>query len=120
MNRAKAAGDAGEAAVAHYLEGRGCVILERQWHCRWGELDLIARTREGILCFVEVKLRNCRSVTAPRESVDLRKQERLRKAGLCYLSAHEDAADAFCRFDIAEVYDMDGRLELRYCPDAFV
>ena len=44
MSRTKTAGDRGETAVAAYLEGRGCTILARQWRCRQGELDLVARS----------------------------------------------------------------------------
>ena len=54
MDERKKRGDRGEAAVADALERRGCAILERQYRCRWGEIDLIVRDPEGVLCFVEV------------------------------------------------------------------
>ena len=54
MTSAKAAGDRGEALVARYLQEAGYTLLDRQWRCRFGELDLVARSREGIVCFVEV------------------------------------------------------------------
>lgn len=57
MSRARESGDRGERAAAEFLEGRGCEILAAQWRCRYGELDLVARNREGTICFVEVKLR---------------------------------------------------------------
>ena len=66
MSRTKTAGDRGETAVAAYLEGRGCTILARQWRCRQGELDLVARSPEGVLCFVEVKLRGHRPAPGGR------------------------------------------------------
>lgn len=49
-------GDWGESLVAEYLAARGCRILEREWRCRFGEIDLIAE-QNGTLLFVEVKLR---------------------------------------------------------------
>ena len=49
-------GDWGEALVEKYLSERGCRIVEREWRCRFGEIDLIAE-KDGVLLFVEVKLR---------------------------------------------------------------
>ena len=74
----KRKGDQGEAETARYLEQRGCTILARQWRCRYGEIDLIARDRAGVTCFVEVKTRGPGSIAPPRASVDWRKQRRIR------------------------------------------
>ena len=49
MTSAKAAGDRGEDLVARYLQKAGYTLLDRQWRCRFGELDLVARSREGIV-----------------------------------------------------------------------
>ena len=94
-------GDWGEALVAEYHEARGCRIVEREWRCRFGEIDLIAE-QEGALLFVEVKLRTNLRYGMPRESVTAKKQEKLRSAALLYLSMH--GLDAPARFDVAEVY----------------
>lgn len=94
-------GDWGEALVAEYLEARGCCIVEKEWRCRFGEIDLIAE-KDGVLLFVEVKLRTNLQYGAPREYVTAKKQEKLRSAALLYLSMH--GLDAPARFDVAEVY----------------
>ena len=94
-------GDWGEALAAEYLEARGCRIVEKEWRCRFGEIDLIAE-QEGTLLFVEVKLRSNLRYGMPRESVTAKKQEKLRSAALLYLSMH--GLDAPARFDVAEVY----------------
>ena len=94
-------GDWGEALVEKYLSERGCRIVEREWRCRFGEIDLIAE-QEGTLLFVEVKLRSNLRYGMPRESVTAKKQEKLRSAALLYLSMH--GFDAPARFDVAEVY----------------
>ena len=94
-------GDWGEALVEKYLEARGCRIVEKEWRCRFGEIDLIAE-QEGTLLFVEVKLRSNLRYGMPRESVTAKKQEKLRSAALLYLSMH--GLDAPARFDVAEVY----------------
>ena len=94
-------GDWGEALVEKYLSERGCRIVEREWRCRFGEIDLIAE-QEGTLLFVEVKLRTNLRYGMPREYVTAKKQEKLRAAALLYLSMH--GLDAPARFDVAEVY----------------
>lgn len=113
-------GDWGEALVAEYLEARGCRIVEIEWRCRFGEIDLIAE-QEGTLLFVEVKLRTNLRYGMPRESVTAKKQEKLRSAALLYLSMH--GLDAPARFDVAEVY-TDARHSARstrieYIENAF-
>ena len=119
MNTTKALGDRGEAAAAQYLRKRGCQLLASQWRCRYGELDLVARDRDGTVCFVEVKTRSAGAIGLPREFVDARKQERLRQAAALYLSVH--GCDAPARFDVAEVYveEPSGRLRVEYLEDAF-
>ena len=114
----KARGDMGEELAARYLSERGFAILDRQWKCRYGELDLIARDPSGILCFVEVKLRKRGGIASGREAVDGRKRERLRKAASLWLSERDP--DALTRFDVAEIRaDPDGLFRLDYLPDAF-
>ena len=110
-------GNRGEDAAAAYLQGRGCEILDRQWRCRCGELDLVAREGD-VICFVEVKLRKAGSRILPREAVDRRKQEKLRKTAALWLAAK--APEAPARFDVAEVFALpDGELRIDYLPDAF-
>ena len=115
----RSAGNRGEAEVARYLRKRGYSLLASQWRCRFGEIDLVAKDRQRMLCFVEVKLRGAHSPALPREFVDRRKQERLRSAASAYLSTHE--IDAPARFDVAEVYaDEDGNiLKVEYMENAF-
>ncbi len=118
MNGTKASGDQGEALAGRYLEGRGYKVLERQWRCRFGELDIVARSPDGILCFVEVKRRGSGSIGLPREFVDGRKQQRLRQAAGLYMGMH--GLDCPARFDVAEIYgEKDGGLRVVYLEDAF-
>ena len=118
MTSAKAAGDRGEDLVARYLQKAGYTLLDRQWRCRFGELDLVARSREGIVCFVEVKFRGPKSMGLPREAVDARKQARLRRTAGAYLSCYE--LDAPARFDVAEVYcEENGAMRVEYLAGAF-
>ena len=120
MSTTKALGDRGEAVTAQYLRERGYALLASQWRCRYGELDLVARDRDGTICFVEVKLRGGDLAGLPREAVDRRKRERLRSAAESYLSQH-DLTDAPARFDVAEVYTDERHqpLRLEYLENAF-
>ena len=118
MSGKKASGDQGEDFAARYLARRGYTILNRQWRCRFGELDIVAKSPEGVLCFVEVKRRGPGSIGLPREFVDGRKQERLRRAANLYMGFH--GLDCPARFDVAEVYEeKDGALRVEYLEDAF-
>ena len=101
MSTTREAGDRGEAMAAEYLRENGYEILASQFRCRFGEIDLIAE-KDGVLMFVEVKLRTNLQYGAPREYVTAKKQEKLRSAALLYLSMH--GLDASARFDVAEVY----------------
>ena len=119
MSGARDAGDRGERAAAEFLERRGCELLAAQWRCRYGELDLVARSRDGVICFVEVKLRGAGAIGLPREFVDGRKRDRLRKAAMAYLQ-ETGLDDVRARFDVAEVYEeKDGGLRVVYLEDAF-
>lgn len=118
MSTTRAAGNRGEAEVARWLRKKGYTLLASQWRCRFGELDLVAKSRQGVICFVEVKLRSEGSIGLPREFVDRRKQERLRSAAASYLSTHD--IDAPARFDVAEVYaEANGALRVQYLENAF-
>lgn len=118
MSITKRTGDRGEAEVAKYLRKKGYTLLASQWRCRFGELDLVARSRKGVICFVEVKLRSEGAIGLPREFVDAKKRERLRRAAMAYLAQHE--LDAPARFDVAEVYQQQGgALRIEYLEGAF-
>lgn len=113
-------GDWGEALAAEYLEARGCRIVEKEWRCRLGEIDLIAE-KDGMILFVEVKLRTNLRYGMPCEYVTAKKQEKLRAAALLYLSMH--GLDVPARFDVAEVYTdvrhSAGKTRIRYIANAF-
>lgn len=75
------------------LQSRGWLLLARNWHCRWGELDLIAH-KPGRLLLVEVKGRSSTGRDgAGRAALGSGKQQRLRRAALCWLAEHPHHQD---------------------------
>ena len=110
----------GEALVADYLREKGYKLAAHSYRCRFGEIDLIAE-KDGVLLFVEVKLRTNLQYGAPREYVTVKKQEKLRAAALLYLSERE--LDVPARFDVAEVYTdvrhSAGNTRIAYIENAF-
>jgi putative endonuclease len=110
----------GEAFAARWLRRRGFRILARNWRCRQGELDLVAR-RGRTLVFVEVKTRRFTGLWSPELAVDHRKIERLRRAAERYLAAQRWRGWCRVRFDVVAVSVGRGTAvtEVRHYPDAF-
>ena len=110
----------GEEKAARYLRRRGWRILEQNYRCRFGEIDLVA-SRFGVLAFVEVKTRKNDAHGEAREFVTQAKQQRLLAAASLYLSEHE--TDLQPRFDVIEIYAPLGtetkRPHIVHLPDAF-
>ncbi len=110
----------GEAQTADYLRRKGYRLLAAGWHCRFGEIDLIAENGQYI-CFTEVKLRKSADFAPARAFVDARKQGKLRTSAELYLSEHP--TDLQPRFDVAEVYAPEGTAtkqpKINYIEDAF-
>ncbi len=113
-------GDGGEEIVAVHLQRLGWSILDRNFRCPHGEIDLIAKDGEALV-FVEVKARRGRAHGAPAEAVDARKRSRMLKTASAYLAQRSaGGAEPACRFDVAEVrMDPDGRATVRLIRSAF-
>lgn len=114
----RSVGTWGEAQVANYLRRKKFRLVAHSYHCRFGEIDLIAMDG-NTLCFIEVKTRSNLAVGLPRDYVTPTKRERIRKTALFYLSEKE--LDCPVRFDVAEVYrGADGGLaRITYMKNAF-
>ena len=109
----------GEEEAAKYLRRHGYRIVETNYSCRFGEIDLIAR--EGrYLVFAEVKLRKNDEFAPAREFVTRAKQQRILAAASLYLAQHETELQP--RFDVIEIYAPQGRkgaVRIRHVEDAF-
>jgi putative endonuclease len=78
MSQKQFIGKYGEVLAAQYLQDRGYLILQRNWRCSLGEIDLIAKDKNRII-FVEVKTRNGLGYGHPFEAITASKVSRMRK-----------------------------------------
>jgi putative endonuclease len=110
-------GSDGERAAERFLRGRGYTIVERNYRCPLGEVDLVALHR-GTVVFVEVKTLRRASVGAPHDAVGPRKQRRLARIAEHYLAARR-LYDRDVRFDVVGVCLDGGELVCELLQDAF-
>jgi putative endonuclease len=140
-------GRRGEAVAAEFLERKGLVIAERNYHSRWGELDLVAvdmpetdadsvfweeggrdenRQRTGVnvqktwgtVHFVEVKTRTGTEYGTPGEAVTYSKQQKIRKTALLWLQ-EQDRYFPCVSFDVIEVWVVGKTAKIRWLPHCF-
>lgn len=119
MFTAKEIGNKGESYAVKFLKKKKYKILERNYSKKYGEIDIIAKDKEYII-FVEVKTRHENPMTSPVDAVDKRKQKRIIKTAAAYLA--ENRLDAYCRFDVCEVFVNSDNLKLisiNYIKNAF-
>jgi putative endonuclease len=94
-------GKSGEEIAIQYLLQQGYQVLERNYRCRFGEIDLVARDG-STLAFIEVKTRRSQKFGPAAAAVTLQKQRHLVKASQVYLTRNRKA-DELCRFDVVTI-----------------
>lgn len=105
-------GKLGEDYAVKYLENVGYKVIERNFECRQGEIDIIAIDREELV-FIEVKTRTNVKYGEPIEAVDMNKQKHLIKSIKYYLySRHLE--NEFVRIDIIEVFICKNRYRVNH------
>lgn len=103
-------GRAGEEVASAFLSARGWVLIQRNYRCRYGEIDLVGR--EGpVTVFVEVKTRTSERCGSPEEALTWQKRRRLREAAACYFLA--TPATVF-RFDLVAVRVGAGEIRVKH------
>lgn len=119
MRNNKILGNAGEEMAYEHLISMGYRILDKNFRCKLGEIDLIGFDGD-ILCFIEVKTRTSNIFGNPSEAVSSYKQHRIVKSALMYISKNR-LNNFMCRFDIIEIIANE-RLEnsqINLIKDAF-
>jgi putative endonuclease len=105
-----------EQLACEFLQARGLTLMERNYRCRLGELDLIMRDGSCVV-FVEVRFRRNHRYGTPAETVNRAKQKRLIRAASLYLQSRR--IDAACRFDVIAVMGAEPDTTLRWIKNAF-
>ena len=108
-----------EARARDYLLAHGLRLLEANFRCRFGEIDLIMEHADCV-CFVEVRYRESLDYGGASASITRVKQRRIVKAALFYLSRHTRLAQRALRFDALLLQrEADDRLGFDWIQNAF-
>lgn len=114
----KDVGDQGEALALQHLEAAGLKLLQRNYRCKGGEIDLVMRD-ERTLVLVEVRFRKDRSFGGAAASVTLGKQTRLLRAAQHLLQTHSAYRHYRARFDLIAIDGEGDKTEIKWIKDAF-
>ena len=106
-----------ELRTCFYLLLRGYIILDRNYHSRFGEIDIIARKKDTVV-FVEVKARGENAFYQPAFAVDVYKQRKIIKTAQFYL-INKKYDDMDIRFDVVELFKKGKRIRINHIINAF-
>lgn len=104
-------------ALAH-LKKHGLKLLTRNYHSRYGEIDLIMKSKKTIV-FVEVRKRAQTQYGHPLETVDHQKQQKIIRTAYAYLKQKHLFERAPCRFDVVGVTLRENQYHLEWCQHAY-
>lgn len=106
MYNKRTIGSEHEKIAEAYLTDLGYQIIEHNFYCRTGEIDMIAKDKE-YLVFVEVKYRSSTELGYPEEAITKRKQRSIIKAAKYYMLKNGLGEDTPCRFDVLVILGTD-------------
>ncbi len=107
-------GKNGEDIAVEYLQQKGYKIIERNFYCKIGEIDIIALKDEYIV-FIEVKTRSSNKYGVPSEAITKEKLKHLYRTAKYYLYIR-NLQDEFVRFDVIEVYFQNSKYRVNHIP----
>ncbi|MBS3906618.1 MAG: YraN family protein [Syntrophaceae bacterium] len=113
----KALGKKGEEIALRFLKKNGYRILEKNYVCKMGEMDIIAKEKDALV-FIEVKTRTSTEFGPPQLAVNSRKQRQLSKVALNYLN-EKRLKDVKARFDVIAILLRQKGEEIELIRDAF-
>jgi len=112
-------GDWAEDKACEYLMNNGYCIIERNFSCRFGELDIIAREKmNNEIAFIEVKARKTDEYGLPCEAVNYKKQRKLLKSAEIFLACRNYRYFSY-RMDVIEILYLDSGVYIRHLRNAF-
>jgi len=111
-------GELKETIACEYLKKNGLSVIQRNYQCSRGEIDIIARDG-NVTVFAEVRFRNSANYGHPLETVTWHKQKKLLATAKHFIQRHRDFADYPCRFDVLAITLNRGSNELEWIQNAF-
>jgi putative endonuclease len=111
-------GRQGESMARVFLKKKGYNIVAHNFRCRFGEIDLVLRKKQAFR-FIEVKYRRSEEYGLPQESVQKRKQTKIRKTAVLWLKLRQLPMDTEVHFDVLAINQESGKISYNYIEDAF-
>ena len=110
-------GDWGEEKAVEYLSGKGYQVLQRNFRCKAGEIDIVAIDKD-VLVFIEVKTRNNMHYGLPCEAITPGKFRHLKKAIACYTAIYK-MEDWDLRLDVMELLLVAEQWHIHHIEDVY-
>jgi len=111
-------GEEVEAVALEFLLTRGFRLLEKNYRCRYGEIDLVMMDKQDLV-FVEVRYRKNDLFGGAAQSIDRKKQQKLRRTAEKFLQQHHSMTFEGCRFDVVAVSGPPSNYSIELIKDAF-
>ncbi|MBX9705060.1 MAG: YraN family protein [Gammaproteobacteria bacterium] len=111
-------GAAAEQVACDYLQAQGLTLICRNYHCRYGEIDLVMKSSNELV-FVEVRSRAPQDFGRAVESITEEKKRRIIRTAECYLQELNVSPHQFCRFDVVGIDKQAGNDGIEWLPNAF-
>ena len=111
-------GKQAEDAAYHYLTANGLKLIERNYKCRRGEIDLVMQDNNSIV-FIEVRYRRNNRFGSGAESINSSKQQKLIMTAMHYLQTHRNSTATASRFDVISIQGQQGKHDIEWIQNAF-
>ncbi len=118
LNFKKRIGNKGESIAEEYLKQKGYKIIQRNYRCRFGEIDIIAKDGNTVV-FTEVRTKQNNNFGSPQESITPAKIEKISKASLSFIQEKKMAGFSY-RFDLIAITFSQGRQNIEHIENAFM
>ena len=111
-------GKQAEETACRYLTANGLKLVEKNYKCQRGEIDLVMQDNNSIV-FIEVRYRRNNRFGSGAESVIKRKQQKLIMTAMHYLQTHRNSAANATRFDVISIQGQHGENDIEWIQNAF-
>lgn len=111
-------GKRGEELARKFFNKNGFTIVDHNFRCRYGEIDLVLR-KDKAFHFVEVKYRRTLEYGLPQEAVDKRKQKRIYNVALLWLKKRHLPLDSEIHFDVLAIHQNSSSIDYEFIENAF-